>query len=126
MGIVSGAAMEAGGEVTGVVPYAFIAAGGEADKTKMKPDPQGQNALQDRQDEQEEKEKVRTVIVDSMHERKMVMAQRSCGFVALPGGFGTWEEVMEVVTWNQLGIHTKRAYLNWIRNLNPLALTGFV
>lgn len=47
-----------------------------------------------------------TEIVKSMHERKLRMAQMSTGgFVVLPGGFGTFEEVMEMVTWNQLGIH---------------------
>jgi uncharacterized protein (TIGR00730 family) len=43
-----------------------------------------------------------------MHERKVEMAKRSDGFIGLPGGFGTFEEVMEVATWTQLGIHCKR------------------
>jgi uncharacterized protein (TIGR00730 family) len=42
-----------------------------------------------------------------MHERKALMADLSDGFVALPGGFGTFEEFCEVLTWQQLGIHTK-------------------
>lgn len=46
-----------------------------------------------------------------MHERKVEMARRASGFVGLPGGFGTYEEVFEVTTWTQLGIHNKRAYL---------------
>ena len=50
----------------------------------------------------------RQVIVGSMHERKVEMAERSGGFLGLPGGFGTYEEVFEVVTWTQLGIHDKR------------------
>ncbi len=45
--------------------------------------------------------------VDSMHERKMAMFERSDAFMALPGGFGTLEEVAEVTTWSQIGIHTK-------------------
>ncbi|CZT42361.1 related to Rossmann fold nucleotide-binding protein [Rhynchosporium secalis] len=55
----------------------------------------------------------RTMIVKDMHSRKQEMAKRvieggpGSGFVALPGGYGTWEELMEVVTWNQLGIHDK-------------------
>lgn len=48
------------------------------------------------------------ITVTSMHERKVEMAKRSCGFVGLPGGFGTFEEVMEVTTWTQIGIHSKR------------------
>lgn len=45
--------------------------------------------------------------VDSMHERKAAMAARSDGFVALPGGFGTLEELFEVLTWSQLNLHRK-------------------
>ena len=43
-----------------------------------------------------------------MHERKVEMARRSCGFIGLPGGYGTFEEVFEATTWTQLGIHSKR------------------
>lgn len=50
-------------------------------------------------------------IVDDMHARKARMAVLADGFVALPGGFGTWEELCEVVTWNQLGIHSKPVVL---------------
>jgi uncharacterized protein (TIGR00730 family) len=46
-------------------------------------------------------------VVRSMHERKMLMAELSDGFIAIPGGFGTLEEFCEVLTWNQLGIHAK-------------------
>ena len=46
-------------------------------------------------------------IVDSMHERKAMMAEFSDGFIAMPGGFGTFEEFCEIVTWAQLGIHRK-------------------
>jgi hypothetical protein len=42
-----------------------------------------------------------------MHERKALMAERSDGFIAMPGGFGTFEEFCEVLTWSQLGIHAK-------------------
>lgn len=47
------------------------------------------------------------VVVNSMHERKAKMAELADGFVALPGGFGTFEEFCEIVTWAQLGIHQK-------------------
>jgi uncharacterized protein (TIGR00730 family) len=46
-------------------------------------------------------------VVESMHERKAMMAQLADGFVALPGGFGTLEETVEVLTWTQLGLHRK-------------------
>jgi hypothetical protein len=46
-------------------------------------------------------------VVDSMHERKAMMAELADGFIALPGGFGTFEEFCEIVTWAQLGIHRK-------------------
>ncbi|MDR2016867.1 MAG: TIGR00730 family Rossman fold protein [Burkholderiales bacterium] len=47
------------------------------------------------------------VAVDSMHERKAAMAERADGFVALPGGFGTLDELFEIITWAQLHIHAK-------------------
>ncbi|XXF80641.1 TIGR00730 family Rossman fold protein [Myxococcaceae bacterium GXIMD 01537] len=47
------------------------------------------------------------VLVDSMHERKALMAQRADAFIALPGGFGTFDELFEIVTWAQLGLHAK-------------------
>lgn len=46
-------------------------------------------------------------VVDSMHERKAMMAELSDGFVALPGGWGTFEEIFEMLTWAQLGFHAK-------------------
>lgn len=59
-----------------------------------------------------------------MHERKQKMAARAGGFVGLPGGYGTFEEVLEAITWNQLDIHNKRTsvfathvferILNWL------------
>jgi hypothetical protein len=53
----------------------------------------------------------RLEIVNSMHERKSRMAALSDAFVALPGGLGTMDEFIEIVTWAQLGIHTKPCYL---------------
>jgi uncharacterized protein (TIGR00730 family) len=53
----------------------------------------------------------RLVLVESMHERKAMMAQESDAFVALPGGFGTLDEFFEILTWAQLGIHAKPCVL---------------
>ncbi len=47
------------------------------------------------------------LVVDSMHERKRLMAEHSDGFVVLPGGFGTLDEMFEIATWRQLGLHDK-------------------
>lgn len=46
-----------------------------------------------------------------MHERKVEMAKLACGFIGLPGGLGTFEEILEVTTWSQLGIHSKPVVL---------------
>ena len=46
-------------------------------------------------------------VVKSMHERKLLMAERADGFIAMPGGYGTLEELFEVLTWGQLGLHRK-------------------
>lgn len=46
-------------------------------------------------------------VVGSMHERKATMEQLSDAFIAMPGGFGTWDELFEIITWAQLGIHAK-------------------
>lgn len=83
MGRVADAALAAGGEVIGVLP-------GKLFEREVAHD--GLTELR---------------VVDSMHERKALMAELSDAFVALPGGFGTIEEVIEAVTWTQLGIHVK-------------------
>ena len=60
-------------------------------------------------------------IVETMHERKSLMAELSDGFIALPGGLGTMEEFFEVVTWAQLGIHRKPCgLLNVAGYFNPI------
>jgi hypothetical protein len=82
MGAVADAALAAGGEVYGVIPEALA---------EREVAHQGLTEL---------------VVVDSMHARKRRMADLADGFVALPGGFGTLEELVEMVTWAQLGFHT--------------------
>ncbi|KAJ7702206.1 hypothetical protein B0H17DRAFT_1043179 [Mycena rosella] len=111
MGVVSGAVLERGGKVTGIVPYAMVAAGGESEKV---------NSVNVTLDEVG-REKIEHVVVDSMHERKVEMARRVAGFFGLPGGFGTFEEVLEVTTWTQLGIHNKPVVLlNVLSFFEPL------
>lgn len=83
MGVVADAALAAGGEVIGVIPQALV------DREVAHP----------RLSELH--------VVASMHERKAVMADLADAFVALPGGMGTLEELFEVFTWRQLGIHDK-------------------
>ncbi len=83
MGAVADAALEGGGHVIGVIPQPLV------DREIAHP---GLGDLR---------------VVDSMHERKAVMAELSDAFVALPGGVGTLEELFEVYTWNQLGLHAK-------------------
>ncbi|KZV68081.1 hypothetical protein PENSPDRAFT_582937 [Peniophora sp. CONT] len=106
MGFVSEAVLEAGGKVTGIVPSALLEAGGEGDKTLCNESDRAAPVVQD-----EARRDVQTIIVNSMHERKVEMAKRSCAFVGLPGGFGTFEEVLEAITWTQIGIHDKPVIL---------------
>ncbi len=80
MGLVADAAMAAGGRVIGVIPQ----------------------HLMDREVGHEDLSEL--VVTASMHERKAEMARLADGFIALPGGFGTFEEVLEILTWNQLGL----------------------
>jgi uncharacterized protein (TIGR00730 family) len=83
MGVVADAALAAGGEVIGVIPQALLdrelAHGGLSE----------------------------LVVVGTMHDRKARMADLADAFVALPGGYGTFEEFCEVLTWTQLGVHAK-------------------
>jgi uncharacterized protein (TIGR00730 family) len=83
MGVVADAALRAGGQVTGVIP----------------------RGLEER--EVAHRGLTRLHVVETLHERKALMYRLSDAFVALPGGFGTLDELMETVTWGQLGIHAK-------------------
>jgi len=99
MGIVANAALDAGGEVHGVIPKAL------RDKEI------GHIGL------------TRLEVVDTMHTRKARMAELSAGFIAMPGGIGTFEELFEIWTWGQLGIHAKPlALLNVAGFYDPLAV----
>jgi len=83
MGAVADAVLQQGGTVTGVIPHSLATR--EVSHTGL--------------DE--------LIVVDSMHERKARMAELSDGFIALPGGWGTIEEIFEMLTWAQLGFHEK-------------------
>ncbi len=83
MGAVADAVLSAGGRAVGVLPFSMQAR--EIGHT-------GLHELH---------------LVNSMHERKALMAQRADAFIALPGGFGTLDELFEIITWGQLGLHRK-------------------
>ena len=83
MGILADTARAAGGEVIGIIPQSLMAK------------ELAHNGLSDLR------------VVDSMHERKALMADLSDAFIALPGGYGTFEEFCEVLTWTQLGLQRK-------------------
>jgi uncharacterized protein (TIGR00730 family) len=83
MGVLADAALAAGGEAIGVIPEALVAR------------EIGHNGL------------TRLHVVRSMHQRKTLMADLADAFIALPGGYGTFEEYFEAVTWTHLGIHKK-------------------
>lgn len=83
MGILADAHLEAGGEVIGVAPH------GLADRERIH---SGLTKLH---------------LVDTMHTRKAMMAELADAFVALPGGLGTLDELFEILTWSQLGLHSK-------------------
>jgi uncharacterized protein (TIGR00730 family) len=88
MGAVADACLDAGGSVTGIIPEALVG-------KEVAGRPVDHRAL------------TRLEVVDSMHTRKARMAELSDGFIALPGGFGTFEEFCEILTWGQLGFHVK-------------------
>ena len=110
MGVLADAALKAGGEVIGVIPKALLdREHGHGSLTQLR-------------------------VVDSMHERKALMAELADGFAALPGGIGTLEEIFEVWTWAQLGIHRKPCglldvgdfFAPLVRFLDHVVQTGFV
>jgi uncharacterized protein (TIGR00730 family) len=86
MGAVAEGAIRNGGKVTGIIPRFLMAK--EATETALE-------SLDE------------VIVTDDMHERKHLMFERSGAFVALPGGIGTVEEIIEIMTWAQLGRHKK-------------------
>jgi uncharacterized protein (TIGR00730 family) len=85
MGEIASTVLDAGGEVIGVIPRGFVISAKELAFTEL----------------------ADLRVVDSMHERKALMAELADGFIALPGGLGTMEEFFEVLTWAQLSLHPK-------------------
>jgi uncharacterized protein (TIGR00730 family) len=83
MGKIADAVLKAGGQVTGIIPQALVL---------KEIAHEGLTELR---------------VVDSMHERKALMADLADGFITMPGGFGTLDEFCEILTWAQLGIHHK-------------------
>ncbi len=74
------------------------------------------------------------IVVETMHERKLKMHELSNGFIALPGGFGTLEELFEIITWGQLGLHqkpigilnTKGFFDAMLQFLDTMVINGFL
>ena len=83
MGVIADAILAGGGQAIGVIPQTLVAR------------------------EVAHKGIQEMIVVETMHERKAIMAARSDAFIAMPGGFGTFDEICEIITWNQLGILKK-------------------
>ena len=101
MGVIADEVLRLGGEVTGVIPTALVER--EVGHTGL----------------------TRQFIVKDMHERKAMMAKLADGFIAMPGGMGTLEELFEMLTWSQLGIHAKPIGLLNVDGFYD-GLTGFI
>jgi uncharacterized protein (TIGR00730 family) len=110
MGALADSALDHGSEVIGVIPRTL--AGIEVAHQRL----------------------TRLVLVETMHERKALMAQEADAFLALPGGFGTLDEFFEILTWAQLGIHAKPCvlvntigYFNYLLSFLQMAIDqGFL
>lgn len=83
MAALADGALSAGGEVIGVIPQFMVDEGWNNPRS------------------------TRTIVVDTMHTRKATIERMADAMVALPGGIGTWEELLECLTWKQLGLHAK-------------------
>lgn len=97
MGAIADAVLAEGGEVVGILPHGlFKREIGHEHLTKLH-------------------------MVNSMHERKALMADLADGFIALPGGYGTFDELFEAITWAQIGLHSKPVgLLNVMGYFDPL------
>ena len=112
MGLMAESARKAGVPVTGVIPEALVP----------------------REVSGDVHEAIATVVTKDMHERKATMAALADAFVALPGGFGTLEETIEMITWQQLGYHSKPVgllnvdgfYDSLLRFFDDCVDTGFI
>ena len=102
MGAVAQGVMEAGGEVTGIIPTFLLDKEASLEKAQ---------------------ELTELIVVGDMHERKHLMFQKSDAFVTLPGGIGTVEEIVEMMTWAQLGKHGKPMVFANINNFWQPMLT---
>ncbi len=110
MGVIADEVLRLGGEVTGVIPRVLI---------EREVGHQGLTRLH---------------VVETMHQRKALMAELADGFIAMPGGIGTLEELFEVLTWSQLGFHDKPIgllnahgfYDGLISFINHVAANGFL
>ncbi len=110
MGVVADAVLENGGEVTGIIP-SFMEAW-----------------------EVQHKGLTECIVVDSMHVRKQLMAEKADAVIALPGGWGTLDELFEILTWRQIGLHkmpigllnTNGFYDDLLVMLDKMVTEGFV
>lgn len=110
MGVIADEVLRLGGEATGVIPQALM------------------------EKEVGHRQLTHLHIVKDMHERKALMAQLADGFIAMPGGIGTLEELFEILTWSQLGFHEKPIgvlnvngfYEGLINFMQTLVTQGFV
>lgn len=87
MGVLATSCHQAGGTVVGVIPKALMTKELAGEDACIQPE--------------------NSIIVGSMHQRKLVMAKLASAFIALPGGFGTLDESIEAITWTQIGVHCK-------------------
>jgi hypothetical protein len=92
MGVIADTVVQSGGEAIGVIPESLAAK------------------------ELAHEDLPNLIVVSSMHERKATMADYADGFIAMPGGFGTFEEFCEIITWAQLGFHRKPCGLLNVEN----------
>lgn len=105
MGAVARGCASSGGYVHGIIPEALISRERtEETNAKLKDGIDNHDGLTPLPDSAEYG---KTTLVKDMHTRKRLMGEEASAFVALPGGYGTMEELMEVVTWHQLNIHNK-------------------